>query len=288
MDQFGNNYYWLLKRLYTYDKEYKKFADLTTAKIEELTIIINNFKQRIDNRINNKENIFPTYLKTLNYLLESSYIKGNLTFDEKIFILIEIIDPEFNIFKEYLTASPYKSNDDKKTTERLIRKKFGFFEPYLIKYESDLYRKLKAPTEFLSHIKIDLTNELLKPIILIRTFDDLTDEEVSSIKDKAFVFAAEAEDNSKETLSFNAIYSNKTIKERIAFFITILDPDLNVLRIYEEESKIDKAQERIIEEFDFYHNELLNNELLNSELLRLEKIYHKRFCPDKKVSIWSI
>lgn len=280
MEKYTDNYYWFSKRLYSYDKDYNKFANITSNKIEELTLIINNYK-RINR--NNNDSLFTAYIKVLNYLLENEHIKFFLTFDEKIFILIGIIDPELNIFKEYFTASPYKSSDDKKTTERQIRKKFGFFEPYLIKYESEIYRSLKTPTEFLSHVKIDLTNELLKPAFLVRSFDDLTDEEVSEIKNKAMLFVAETEDTNKETISFNAFYSNNilninSVKERIAFFITVFDPDLNILRIYEEESKIDKSKERIIEEIGFYH----------SELIRLEQIYHKRFCPDKKVSIWSL
>ena len=37
------------------------------------------------------------------------------------------------------------------------------------------------------------------------------------------------------------------------------------------------AKERIIEEFGYF----------NTELLTLERKYHKRFCPDKKVSVWT-
>ena len=36
-------------------------------------------------------------------------------------------------------------------------------------------------------------------------------------------------------------------------------------------------KERIIEEFGYF----------NTELLTLERKYHERFCPDKKVSVWT-
>ena len=50
-----------------------------------------------------------------------------------------------------------------------------------------------------------------------------------------------------------------------------------MLRIYEEESMIPNVEDRIIEAFGYY----------NKELLTLERKFHERFCPDKKLSIWS-
>ena len=69
----------------------------------------------------------------------------------------------------------------------------------------------------------------------------------------------------------------KTLAEQFAFFILITDRDLDMLRIYEEESMMPTVEERIIEEFGYY----------NKDLLTLEKLFHTRFCPDKKLSIWS-
>ena len=50
-----------------------------------------------------------------------------------------------------------------------------------------------------------------------------------------------------------------------------------MLRIYEKESMMKNIEERIIEQFGYF----------NKDLLILEKIFHERFCPNKKLSIWS-
>ena len=50
-----------------------------------------------------------------------------------------------------------------------------------------------------------------------------------------------------------------------------------MLRIYEEESMMPKVEERTIEQFGFF----------NQGLLPLERKFHKRFCPEKKLSIWT-
>ena len=50
------------------------------------------------------------------------------------------------------------------------------------------------------------------------------------------------------------------------------------LRIYEEESQMKYMKERTNDQFGYF----------NTDLLALEKKYHERFCPDKKVSIWTL
>ena len=50
-----------------------------------------------------------------------------------------------------------------------------------------------------------------------------------------------------------------------------------MLRIYEEESRMQNVEDRIKEQFGYY----------NTVLLSLERKFHNRFCPDKKVSVWT-
>ena len=69
----------------------------------------------------------------------------------------------------------------------------------------------------------------------------------------------------------------KNAVEQLTLFILLIDNDLDMLRIYDEESKTDIIERRITEQFGYYHK----------ELLRLEKKYHKRFCPDKPISLWT-
>ena len=69
----------------------------------------------------------------------------------------------------------------------------------------------------------------------------------------------------------------RNLAEQAALFILLVDSNLDMLRIYEEESRMPNVEKRIIEEFGYY----------NSELLNLEKKFHKRFCPEKELSIWT-
>ena len=63
----------------------------------------------------------------------------------------------------------------------------------------------------------------------------------------------------KKLLGLNNSY------EQLALFILLVDGELDMLRIYEEESRMPNVEKRIIEDFGYY----------NSELLNLEKKFHK-------------
>ena len=68
-----------------------------------------------------------------------------------------------------------------------------------------------------------------------------------------------------------------TSAEQLALFILLVDSNLDMLKIYEEESMVKNIKERIIEQFGFFE----------PELLTLERKFHDRFCPDKKLSPWT-
>ena len=68
-----------------------------------------------------------------------------------------------------------------------------------------------------------------------------------------------------------------SLAEQLAVFILLVDSNLDMLRIYEEESMMKYVEERITEQFGYY----------DKELLVLERKFHTRFCPDKELSIWS-
>ena len=81
-----------------------------------------------------------------------------------------------------------------------------------------------------------------------------------------------------EFLSAQNIHSIiKTWNERLAFLILSVDPNLDMLRIFEEDSLMTKVQERIKEEFGYY----------NQAMLRLERKNKERFYPELKLSPWS-
>ena len=61
-------------------------------------------------------------------------------------------------------------------------------------------------------------------------------------------------------------------------FVMLVDPELNMLKIYYDESMYQKMEERSLEELGFY----------NPELIRLEVEHHRTFTPEKKISEWQI
>ena len=75
----------------------------------------------------------------------------------------------------------------------------------------------------------------------------------------------------------NKLLGLTNLTEQITLFILLIDSDLDMLKIYEEESTQEKIKERIIEQFGYF----------DKELLILERKFHDRFCPNKKLSIWS-
>ncbi len=84
------------------------------------------------------------------------------------------------------------------------------------------------------------------------------------------------------SLAYNIISQNHLLKlhnaeECIVFFIIAIDPELRALRIYEEESKREKMEERMIAELGFF----------DMNLVKAEIAYHKKFTPEMKVSEWT-
>ena len=73
------------------------------------------------------------------------------------------------------------------------------------------------------------------------------------------------------------IFGRFHLMHQLIFLILASDPNLDALKIYEEESRMPNVEKRIKEEFGYY----------NPELLTLEKKFHKRFCPDKELSFWT-
>ena len=57
----------------------------------------------------------------------------------------------------------------------------------------------------------------------------------------------------------------------------MVDPDLQMLKISEEEYKEPYVSERCIKEIGFF----------NPELVRLERKYHDKFVPEMKISDWE-
>ena len=109
------------------------------------------------------------------------------------------------------------------------------------------------------------------------------DERFEELKDiaQAWLSLAPEKYNTK-VATYSLTHQNKLLGvnnsvEQLALFILMVDSDLDMLRIYEEESMMPETKRRIIEEFGYF----------STDLLALERKFHNRFCPDKQISVWT-
>lgn len=285
------------KRLYEKEGTFTTFSNIS----EQLGNVRETKNSFVKKMISNEEGL-ALYIKTIKFLTLPTIHNQLPTFDERIAFLIEVIDPNLEIYKEYISTpiislqeiDSANPKDQKNLSEKRkqqiqgfiksIREKFGFYDNKLIKYESIYAAKVRKTAKFLSNINKDFIKQLMEHAKNIKNFESISDDDFRKINDKAQYYISKAKNpNSANDLAYNLINLNpllhfKSLEEMFALFITIIDPSLNLLKIYEEESRIDVIEKRSQEEIGFFHE----------ELIKLEKAYHARFTPDQKISIWSL
>lgn len=269
-------------KVYSKDNFFNNFANISEERLNEINNIVEQFTKIY---IDQKDKPFDIYLKALRYIANDKELNfKRINYDERILILILVVDPDLNIFKEFLNAYSASNRKESFLPQRIITQKFGFFEPYLIKYENSYFRNFLPKPDLVSNVNIDFWDKLLKRSIFVSNFNNLSNEEIDDIFIKVEYFKSNVADpTNPNTIAFNALNAHNVlgfnkVQSMLIFFIANFDADLNILRIYEEESNIKNIKERIEQEIGFYYK----------DLIRLEKLYHERICPDKKVSIWSL
>ncbi len=283
-------------RLYGREKDFKGFS-LSREQLVNIKNNISHFNNRYGT--NNKLNLYIKVLQFLNSPQANLVLKS---FDEKLVFLIQTIDPNLEMYMEYANTEIIKKSEITKAKEskqqslikarnaqlqafeRKIREKFGFYDNKLISYEGKYLRTLKSSNKIVNNVKQDYTSSLLSKTSFVHDFSNVSVEEFKKINEKAQFYLTKAEDPKNiNTLAFNLLTRNtflyyRSIEELFALFIAIIDPNLDILRIYEEESLVKEVQRRISEEIGFY----------TEDLIRLEKEYHRHFCPEKKISDWTL
>lgn len=242
------------------------------------------------------------YQRILQYLTHPSIHMEIATFDERLAFLIMAVDPNLITFKEFLkinlqsideiTLEPNlkirnklfdQRNETLNKYENTVREQIGFFDAKLLKYEELFFKKFYSKRELITEVKQRNEDNLMSLEKYLESFKSISDKRYDELIEKAQLWLTLVPDKYKTKIATYSVTNQKkliglnSLAEQFAFFILVVDPNLDMLRIYEEESMIPKMAERIIEEFGFYHPSLLS----------LEEKYHSRFCPNKKISIWS-
>ncbi len=291
-------------KLYQKEKDFKNFENITE---ERLAKIAKKVYYRQENQENTPSNIFvkdklTKYMETLTFLTNPQIHLDMSKYDERIIFLIMSTDPELVEFKEFLnsnitpmaritgaaTEEERELLTSKRSAEVLnyttrVREKIGFYDAKLLKYEEIYFKRFLREKELISAVKQNHINKLIATAPFITSFNSITEERYQELQSKAQIWLSTT--NAQNDF-FTAAYSCnnqsdviglETIFEKLVFLILVSDPNLDILRIFEEESKIPEVERRCKEAFNYY----------NPDLITLEKLYHQRFCPKKTLSPWT-
>ena len=293
-------------KFYQKERESKKFQTMDEEQLATVAKKLYRKEEISSNDVNPFQSPRITkldkYIKVLQYLSNPSIHMEIKTFDERLAYLIMAVDPYLVTFKEFLkinlmTIEEISRIEDLKERNRLfdernqticeyentVRDQIGFFDAKLLKYEELFFKHFYNEKELITQVGQHNEDKFLLLSCLIQSFDSISNERYQELVGKAEVWLSMVPEKYRSKIATYSITNQKdligldTLAEQYAFYILIVDGNLDMLRIYEEESMIPKTEERIQEEFGFY----------NPSMITLEKLFHSRFCPDKKISIWS-
>ena len=290
-------------KFYEKGKESKRFMDLTEDDLKELKKKVEEKRQMMSDNVTFRSVHMPkfdVYQSALEYLTNPTIHLKYRTFDERVAFLIMMVDPELVLFREYLKLNVISKEEitkveDKKERAALlqkrnqailnfqstVREKLGFYDAKLIKYEEMYFNKFLGEKELITEVGNNNQEAIIFRAKVLSNFDSISDERFEQLKDIAQGCLSIAPYDTK-VATYSVINQKKLLglsgmAEQLALFILLVDSELDMLRIYEEESMMSEVERRIIEQFGYY----------NPELLKLEKKFHKRFCPNKELSFWT-
>ena len=293
-------------KFYQKERESKKFQTMDEEQLASVAKKLYRKEEISSNDVNPFQSPRITkldkYIKVLQYLSNPSIHMEIKTFDERLAYLIMAVDPYLVTFKEFLkinlmTIEEITRIENLKERNRLfdernqiiceyestVRDQIGFFDAKLLKYEELFFKRFYNNKELITQVGQHNEDKFLLLSCLIQSFDSISNERYQELVEKAEVWLSMVPEKYRSKIATYSITNQKdligldTLAEQYAFYILIVDGNLDMLRIYEEESMIPKTEERIQEEFGFY----------NPSMITLEKLFHSRFCPEKKISIWS-
>lgn len=294
-------------RFFDRKKQSNNFKDITKEQIDSI-------KKDVEERKKIYGNISSTelYYRTLAYLTSLNIHTKYKTFDERLVFLILTIDPDLTLAKMYTEAPlitlfekehmimPDKEEDEEEYLEYITKKEthnntvtniknymyrnYGISDQDFLLFERLFYFRHVLNTELATNIKSNQLDEFFDKAITVRSYDKYSEEDYQNTINIAQQYIAIQPDyENPNTVAFNLLKQNKliggnsTYKQIFLLFILICDPELKAYQIYLDESTVKRCKKRMKEEMGYY----------SEELIRLEKLYHKRFTPEKIISIWQ-
>lgn len=288
-------------KFYQKESSFKRFLELSE---KQLSAIYKMTETTPDTLLQQSESIsnLLRYQKTLQYLTNPLIHIDLRTYDERIAYLIIMVDPNLITFKEFLKinliskaeiAKVEDENERDYLTElrkqtissykTAVIEKIGFFDEKLLKYEELFFKKFFSEKELITEVGGNNHDNLMIKSKSLKDFSSISDERYKELVSTAQTWLSLVpEKYNIKVAAYSVTHQHKllgltSLAEQLALFILLIDSNLDMLRIFEEESMMKIIEERIIEQFGYY----------NKELLILERKFHNRFCPDKELSIWS-
>jgi len=278
--------YCLQKKFYSEKKEFSEFLKTRP-----------DIRERIQNTLSSQfdEKRYPKYsLKRYQAILQFlTSAKGNEefpTFDEKILFLINAIDPELMLYYNFLRTGYSLEEEEEIRNQKadalisFMKMITGTFDGQLLRYEELYFQKWLKYRDIVSFVKQDYSKEFFALFKRVESFNEVSESSFYALKNKAENYFANCDDaKSVTTICFNMKNPNNRLElyfplQKIIFFLLVIDPDLNALRIFYDESNQNKIRERIKNELGFYHE----------DLIRIEKLFRERFYPEMRVDNWSL
>ena len=292
-------------KFYLKEKSSKSFLELSEERLSELSKMVYKKQEMFVNAQSYGKERFPnleSYHRTLQYLT-NPYIHFDLkTFDERMAYLIMMTDPNLVTFKEFLKldiisleniskAENEKERDYLKkqrslalsTYESTVREKIGFYDSKLLKYEEIFFNRFFSKKELITDVRINNQNQLMFKSKALKNFSSISDERYAELVNIAQIWLSLVPEKHNSKIATYSVTNQKNLlgltnlTEQLVLFVLLVDSNLDMLKIYEEESMIKNAEKRITEQFGYF----------NKDLLVLEKKFHDRFCPEKELSVWT-
>jgi len=292
-------------KFYQKENNSKRFLELSEEQLSTLSKKVYKKQEKMINNLSQKsERIskLERYQKTLQYLTNPNIHIDLTTFDERLAFLIMMNDPNLVTFKEFLKIDLIsieeiiKLEDEEERNhlkkirnqsisvyESTVREKIGFFDLKLLKYEEMFFKKFFNEKELITEIGSNNQDNLIIKAKSLKDFNSISDERYKELISIAQTWLSLAPEKYNSKVAAYSVTNQKKLlgltnsAEQLTLFILLIDSNLDMLKIYEEESMMKNIKERIIEQFGYF----------NIELLVLERKFHDRFCPDKKISIWT-
>ena len=292
----------LQTQFYSKAVSFNNFKDVTKEDIERiLTSVKIRQKRATENKSVFHNNEIAFYANTLKYLISPRICFELKTIDERILFLILSTDPELKTYTSFLgseivpledikTASKEEApiltdqrNEAISELEQEVRASIGFYDQHFIKYESILSKGLLKNKGFIENVRIPSIRSITRKADQLENIENLNQLSVGRMKNLRDRWYTEAKNPSDfNSLAYNILNNSRELRlftkeEQVLLFTLIADPDLNLLRIFEEECTQKRIIERALSEVGFY----------SQGMLRFEKLYHSKFEPEKQISAWT-